>query len=494
MTNLEVEVGAPGPGVRRLAVDPARRRRHHVSDRAAERRDGGRREDRPGVLAVSLHACARRARLLRREQSRRRDSRRHAVHGHARRAPGRDRREERPAALEHRGRRPEARLLDHAGAARRQGQGDRRRRRRRVRHPRLHRAPTTRRPARRSGASTRFPVRANPGTRRGERDAWKPGGASVWVTGSYDPALNLTYWGIGNPGPDWNPVSAPATTSTPTRSSRSMPTPAQLKWHFQFTPNDGYDYDSVQVPVLADITWQGHAGEGDAVGEPQRLLLRARSHDRQVPARQAVREGELGERPRRERPADPDAAAAGHADLSRQSGRHQLVPAVVQPAHRDCSTSPRGKTTRRSIAAKRRRITPGAELHRRRAWTEHAGAGRAERRHRPPQSDQQLDRRGRQRRRHGDRSADRQAEVEVHAVRRHRRRHADDGVRSAVHRRPRRLLPRARCANRQAAVEGEPRRPDRDGADHLSGGRQAVRVGDFGPHSRHVRAARLVAY
>ena len=93
----------------------------------------------PRVLAVPLHAVAGRARLLRRQQPRRRDPRRHALHGHARRASDRDRREERQAAVEHRGRRREARVLDHAGAARHQGQGDRRRRRRRVRHPRLHR-------------------------------------------------------------------------------------------------------------------------------------------------------------------------------------------------------------------------------------------------------------------------------------------------------------------------------------------------------------------
>ena len=83
----------------------ARRRRHHVPHAAAQRRHGARREDRPRVLALPLHAVARRAGLLRRQQPRRRDPRRHAVHGHARRAPGRDRREERQAAVEHRGRR-----------------------------------------------------------------------------------------------------------------------------------------------------------------------------------------------------------------------------------------------------------------------------------------------------------------------------------------------------------------------------------------------------
>ena len=51
--------------------------------------------------------------------------------------------------------------------------------------------------------------RANPATKPGRGDdSWQHGGGSVWVTGSFDPALNLTYWGIGNPGPDWNGVAA----------------------------------------------------------------------------------------------------------------------------------------------------------------------------------------------------------------------------------------------------------------------------------------------
>ena len=68
-------------------------------------------------------------------------------------------------------------------------------------------------------------------------------------------------------------------------ASRSMPTPAQLKWHYQFTPHDEFDYDATQVPVLADIEWQGQPAQGDAVGEPERLLVRARSHHRRVPVR-----------------------------------------------------------------------------------------------------------------------------------------------------------------------------------------------------------------
>jgi alcohol dehydrogenase (cytochrome c) len=86
---------------------------------------------------------------------------------------------------------------------------------------------------------------------------WKSGAASVWVTGSYDPELNLTYWGIGNPGPDWNPAQRPGDNLYSDSVVALDADTGKLKWHFQFTPNDGYDYDSVQVPVLADITWKG---------------------------------------------------------------------------------------------------------------------------------------------------------------------------------------------------------------------------------------------
>jgi alcohol dehydrogenase (cytochrome c) len=88
-------------------------------------------------------------------------------------------------------------------------------------------------------------------------EAWKHGGGSVWVTGSYDPQLNLTYWGTGNAGPDYNHEQRPGdnlyTASVVALDADS----GKLRWHYQFTPHDRYDYDSVQVPVLADITWQG---------------------------------------------------------------------------------------------------------------------------------------------------------------------------------------------------------------------------------------------
>ena len=88
-------------------------------------------------------------------------------------------------------------------------------------------------------------------------DSWKSGGASVWVTGSYDPALDLTYWGVGNPGPDYNPDQRPGENLYSDSVVALDPDTGALKWHFQFSPHDPYDYDSVQIGVLADITWKG---------------------------------------------------------------------------------------------------------------------------------------------------------------------------------------------------------------------------------------------
>src|SRR5205809_1715162 len=88
-------------------------------------------------------------------------------------------------------------------------------------------------------------------------EAWKHGGGSVWVTGSYDPSLNLTYWGIGNVGPDYNADQRPGDNLyTASAVALDLDT-GILKWHYQFTPHDRYDYDSVQVPVLVDITFKG---------------------------------------------------------------------------------------------------------------------------------------------------------------------------------------------------------------------------------------------
>ncbi len=92
-------------------------------------------------------------------------------------------------------------------------------------------------------------------------DAWMNGGASVWLTGSYDPELNLTYWGIGNPGPDWNPAQRPGDNLYSDSVVALDADTGELVWHFQFTPGDPYDYDSVQIPVLVDLATEDIASE-----------------------------------------------------------------------------------------------------------------------------------------------------------------------------------------------------------------------------------------
>ena len=109
-----------------------------------------------------------------------------------------------------------------------------------------------------------IPGPGEPGHDSWEGDDWEHGGASVWITGSFDPELNLTYWGVGNPGPDWNAGQRPGDNLFSDSVIALDADTGELEWYFQFTPNDGYDYDSVQVPVLADMVWRG---------EPKKVMM-----------------------------------------------------------------------------------------------------------------------------------------------------------------------------------------------------------------------------
>ena len=102
------------------------------------------------------------------------------------------------------------------------------------------------------GHETWEPCPANPRTYC-DPEAWKHGGGAVWVTGSYDAELNLTYWGVGNPGPDFFREQRPGDNLYTSSVVALDADTGELKWYFQFTPDDPYDYDSVQIPVLADI-------------------------------------------------------------------------------------------------------------------------------------------------------------------------------------------------------------------------------------------------
>ena len=88
-------------------------------------------------------------------------------------------------------------------------------------------------------------------------DSWKNGSAATWTTGTYDPALNLIYWGTGNPGPDYDGNIRKGDNLYSDSLLAIDADTGKLKWHFQFTPHDTHDWDSTSVPVLLDAPVRG---------------------------------------------------------------------------------------------------------------------------------------------------------------------------------------------------------------------------------------------
>jgi alcohol dehydrogenase (cytochrome c) len=83
-------------------------------------------------------------------------------------------------------------------------------------------------------------------------NAWEIGGGSSWITGSYDPELDLMYWGIGNPAP-WASQSRDGDNLYTSSVLAMRPATGEIVWHYQFTPNDAYDYDACWELINADI-------------------------------------------------------------------------------------------------------------------------------------------------------------------------------------------------------------------------------------------------
>jgi alcohol dehydrogenase (cytochrome c) len=93
-------------------------------------------------------------------------------------------------------------------------------------------------------------------TWRADNEAYKRGGATTWVTGSYDPDLDLTYWGTGNAGP-YTPKYRGGDSLYSASVIAVRPKTGEIVWHYQWTPNDIYDYDGVNENVIADLNVDG---------------------------------------------------------------------------------------------------------------------------------------------------------------------------------------------------------------------------------------------
>ncbi len=101
-----------------------------------------------------------------------------------------------------------------------------------------------------------IPGPGEPGHDTWPGDTWVHGGGSTWITGSFDPELHTVYWGVGNPG-SWNAAIRQGDNLYTDSVLALDPKTGKIKWHYQFSPNDPFDYDSVAEMVLATINING---------------------------------------------------------------------------------------------------------------------------------------------------------------------------------------------------------------------------------------------
>jgi alcohol dehydrogenase (cytochrome c) len=85
------------------------------------------------------------------------------------------------------------------------------------------------------------------------------GGGTTWMPGTYDPQLNTIYWGTSNPAPDFEGGVRPGDDLYTDCVLALDPDTGKLKWYFQFTPHDLFDFDAVETPILIDAVYQGEA-------------------------------------------------------------------------------------------------------------------------------------------------------------------------------------------------------------------------------------------
>ena len=145
-------------------------------------------------------------------------------------------------------------------------------------------------------------------------DEWQRGGGTTWGWYSYDPALNLFYHGSGNPG-TWNPDQRPGDNKWSMSLWAQNPKTGEVRWVYQMTPHDAWDYDGVNENVLVR-SWQPEAARAL---RSQRLRLYARSYHGQVIVRQAVWSDELGQEHRHD---DGSSGRGSHQAHDRQ-GQHR---------------------------------------------------------------------------------------------------------------------------------------------------------------------------
>ena len=187
------------------------------------------------------------------------------------------------------------------------------------------------------------PAPGEPGSETWPRgDQWKTGGAPVWVTGNYDPETNLSFWGTGNGGP-WMGDQRPGDNLYVASTVAIDVATGQIKGHFQYNPNESWDWDEVSPPLLIDYQRNGRTIKGlvNVARDGYLWFLERTSGKINFVEGKAVRDAERLPRPRSEnREAGcRSRAQAGHRQarrvLSWLARRQELAADCVQPVDAD---------------------------------------------------------------------------------------------------------------------------------------------------------------
>lgn len=102
-----------------------------------------------------------------------------------------------------------------------------------------------------------IPGPGEPGHETWPGDSWKTGSGGTWLTGSYDAQLNLLYWAVGNPGPDFDPEKRNGDNLYTSSVLALNPDTGKLVWYYQFSPHDTHDWDSNEDMILGEIPVEG---------------------------------------------------------------------------------------------------------------------------------------------------------------------------------------------------------------------------------------------
>ena len=184
-----------------------------------------------------------------------------------------------------------------------------------------------------------IPKRGEPGSETWQGKELDHGGGPTWFTGSYDPDLDTVYWPTGNPSEEYNGDARPGDNLYSDCILALDRKTGKLKWYYQFTPHDLWDWDATETSVLVDAPWQG---------QTRKLMLHAdrngfyyvfdRTDGKLLLAKQFLKNvtwasGIGAGRPSGEAP-QPGANGSRHPRVPITERSHQLVFAFVQSAHR----------------------------------------------------------------------------------------------------------------------------------------------------------------